>query len=75
MSDLSERSDNNDGDDDGTGAEYNKCYGASNGDGRGDMNTGAGGRSAEWLVFLIPSALTEAFGALGNSNASSARKL
>ena len=44
-SDLSERSYDNNDDDDGTGSKENNCYG--DGDGGGDRNTGAEGGSTE----------------------------
>ena len=76
-SDSSERSDKNNDDDDGTGAEDKKFYGDGDGDsdGRGDRNTGAGGGSAEWMGFLIPIALLETFGAMAKVKASLSTKL
>ena len=68
MSDLSERYDANNKDDDGTGDKdnsYNK-----NRDGRGDTNNGSGGGSAKLLRFLIPSALIEALGTMAKAKAS-----
>ena len=85
LSDLLERSDDNNNDDEGTVAKDNNCYG--NGDsningngninrnGGGDRNTGAGGGSGKCLGFLSPSALTEAFGAMAKAKASSSTKL
>ena len=72
LSDSLERSDNNDEDDDRNGAEGNNCYG--DGNGRGGRNTNTGGGFAEWLGLLIPSALTEAFGAMEKAKASSLTK-
>ena len=65
-------SDDNDYDDDGTGAKYKTCYG--DGNGGGDSNTGAGGGSAEWMRFLIPSALSETFGDMAKAKASLSTK-
>ena len=73
--DSSERSDNNDDDDEGTGAKDKNCYGNSDGDGGGDRNTGARGGSTECLGFLSLSAITEAFNAMAKSKASSSTKL
>ena len=74
--DLSERSDDNDEDDDGTGAKEKNCYGNDAGDGNGgdDNNTGTGGGSVEWLEILDPSALIEAFGAMAKAKSSSSTK-
>ena len=72
--DSLKRSDNNDEDDDGTGAEDNNCYrdgaGAGDGDGGGDRNNGAGGGSAECPGFLSQSAITEAFVAMAKAKPS-----
>ena len=69
-SDLSERSEDNDEYDDGTGAKNNNC----DIEGEGDRNTGAWVGSAEWLRFLSPSALTEALGAMAKAKASFSEK-
>ena len=53
---------------------YSDCTGAGAGNVGGDRNTGAGGGSAEWMRFLIPIALSETFGAMANSKASSSTK-
>ena len=62
-SDSSDSNDNN-GDDDETGTKCNTCYGASDGSDAGDGgggSTGAGGGSAEWMQFLIPRAIVNAW--------------
>ena len=64
---LSEISDNKDKDDNRNSAKDNKCDG--DGDGEPDRNTGAGGRSAEWLRFLSLSAKTEALGTMAKAKA------
>ena len=63
---MSESSDKRDKDEKITGAEDINC----NGDGRDDMNTGAGGESLEWIRFLSPSARTEALGTTEKAKAS-----
>ena len=70
-SDLLERSDDNNEDDDGTDIEDKNCYGNDG----GDRNNGAGGGSVEFLGFLIPSVLTEAFDAMAKAKATSSTKL
>ena len=73
-SDSLEKSDNNNDDDNGAGAEAKKYYVAGSGDGGGDRNTGARGGSAECMGFLIPSELSETFGAMAKAKASSSTK-
>ena len=63
---------NNDDDDDRTGAKYNTCY--DNGDNGGDRITGARGGSAEWILFLNMSALSETFSDMENTKAYSLTK-
>ena len=66
---LLDISDDQDEEEDGTGAEDIN----GNGDGNigGDRNTGARGGSVEWIGFLSPSAQTEALGDLAKTKASS----
>ena len=73
--DPSDSDDNND-DNDGTGAKDNTCYGEVDGNGynRGDRNTGAEGGSTERMLFLSPSALSETFGAMAKAKAPSSTK-
>ena len=69
--DLSESSDNNYEDANGTSAKENNCNGNGNGDGGGDRNTGSRGGSMEWLRFLSQSAQMEALGAMAKAESSS----
>ena len=66
---LLDISDDQDEEEDGTGAEDIN----GNGDGNigGDRNTGARGGSAEWIRLLILGAQTEALGAMAKAKASS----
>ena len=65
LSDLLERSDNNNEDDDGTCDKDNNC----DGNGGGDRNTCAVVGSTEWLRLLRPSALMEALSAMAKDKA------
>ena len=68
LSKLSGSSNDEDEEDDGTGAE--DINGDSNGNGGGDRDTGAGGRSAEWLRFLSLGARAEVLSAMAKAKAS-----
>ena len=69
--------DDNDDDNNKTGAKDNIYFGASDGANAGDKggdSTGSGGGSTEWLRFLNLSALSETLGATAKSNTSSSTK-